>query len=82
MCTGCRLGLTKIVIDTAKKENINVVVTGLTPFEATDYRVKLVNWPRGKEGRIFFIMGYMRLALKNPSMISTLKALKYQIKEY
>jgi tRNA(Ile)-lysidine synthase TilS/MesJ len=82
LCTGCRLGLDKLIIETAKKEIINVVVTGLTRFEATDYRVKLVNYPKGKEGRIFFIFGYLRLLLRNPSLLNNLKALKYQIEEY
>jgi glucosamine--fructose-6-phosphate aminotransferase (isomerizing) len=82
LCTGCRLGLIKLVIETAKKENINVVITGLTPFEATDYRVKLVNYPKGKDGRLFFLLGYLRLILRNPSLILNYKALKYQTEEF
>ena len=82
LCTGCRLGLIKLVIETAKKENINVVITGLTPFEATDYRVKLVNYPRGREGKIYFLLGYLRLILRNPSLILNGKALKYQAEEF
>jgi tRNA(Ile)-lysidine synthase TilS/MesJ len=82
LCTGCRLGLIKIIIDTARKENINVVVTGLTPFEATDYRIKLVNFPRGKEGRLYFLLGYLRLVLRNPSLIMNPKASYIQAKEF
>lgn len=82
LCTGCRMGLIKMVIKTAKKEDINVVVTGLTPFEATDYRMKLVNYPSGKDGRIFFILGYIRLILRNPSLVMNWKALKYQVQEF
>jgi hypothetical protein len=82
LCTGCRLGLIKLIIETARKENINVIVTGLTPFEATDYRVKLVNYPRGKEGRLFFFLGYLRLITRNPSLILDWKALRYQVEEF
>jgi hypothetical protein len=82
LCSGCRLGLIKIVLDTAKKENINVVITGLTPFEKTDYRLKLVNYPKGREGKLFFFLGYLRLILRNPSLVKNPKAFKYQIYEY
>lgn len=82
LCTGCRLGLTKLIIDTAKSENINVIITGLTPYEATDYRIKLVNYPKGKEGRIFFFLGYLRLLLRNPSLMKDIKAMKHQFAEY
>ncbi|HDZ42114.1 MAG TPA: hypothetical protein ENH59_10630 [Bacteroidetes bacterium] len=82
LCTGCRMGLIKLVIETAKKEGINVVVTGLTPFEATDYRMRLVNYPRGKDGKLFFFIGYILLVLRNPSLILNSKALNYQIQEF
>lgn len=82
LCTGCRLGLVKLAISTAKKENINVLVTGLTPFEATDYRMNLVNYPKGKTGNIFFFIGYLRLVLRNPFLIMNWKALKYQVEEF
>ncbi|WP_430934265.1 hypothetical protein [Saccharicrinis sp. 156] len=82
LCTGCRLGLIKLVIETAKKENINVVVTGLTPFEATDFRMKLVNYPKGKEGKFYFLLGYLRLVLRNPSLVKNPKVLRDQVMEY
>jgi len=82
LCTGCRLGLVKLIINTAKKENINVVISGTTPFEKFDYRIKLVNYPKGKDGKIFFFLGYIRLILMNPSLVKNLKALMYQIEEY
>lgn len=82
LCTGCRLGLVKLAVTTAKKENINIIVTGLTPFEATDYRVKLVNYPKGKEGTLFFFLGYLRLILRNPSLLMNWKALRYQVEEF
>lgn len=82
LCTGCRLGITKLVIQTAKKEGMNVVITGLTPFEATDYRVRLVNYPKNKDGKLFFLLGYLRLILRNPSLIMNWKVLKIQVEEY
>lgn len=82
LCTGCRLGLVELIVETAKKENLNVVVTGHTPFEATDYRMNLVNFPKEKSGTIFFILGYFRLLLRNPSLLSDFKALKILIKEF
>lgn len=82
LCTGCRLGLTRLVIETAKEEGINVIVTGLTPFEATDYRIKLVNYPRGKEGIFFFVIGYFRLLARNPMLLNNPRVTKYQLEEY
>jgi tRNA(Ile)-lysidine synthase TilS/MesJ len=82
LCTGCRLGLVKEIIKVANKENLNVVLTGLTPFEATDYRMNLVNYPKGKDGKIYFVLGYLRLLLRNPSLLKNFNALKYQIEEY
>jgi len=82
LCTGCRMGLVKTVIDTAKREDIKVVITGLTPFEATDYRTKLVHYPKGKDGSLFFLLGYLRLILRNPSLIADFKALKIQAQEF
>lgn len=82
LCTGCRLGLVRLVIETAKKENINVVITGETPYEALDYRIKLVNYPKGKDGKLFFFLGYLRLVVRNPSLVKNLKAFRYQIEEY
>jgi tRNA(Ile)-lysidine synthase TilS/MesJ len=82
LCTGCRLGLVKLIIETAKKENINVVITGLTRFEATDYRMKLVNFPKGRDGKFFFFLGYLRLIMRNPSLILDLKVFRYQMEEF
>lgn len=82
LCTGCRLGLTKLVIQTAKKQGINVVITGLTLFEDTDYRVRLVNYPKNKDGKFFFLLGYFRLVLRNPALAMNWKALNYQIEEF
>jgi tRNA(Ile)-lysidine synthase TilS/MesJ len=82
LCTGCRLGLIKLIIQTAKKENINVIITGLTPFEKTDYRMKLVNYPKGKDGSFYFFLGYLRLLIRNPSLVTNWKALMQQIEEF
>jgi len=82
LCTGCRLGLIKIIIETAKGENINTVITGLTPFEKTDFRLKKVNYPPGSEGKFNFFLGYLRLIFRNPLLISNLKVFNYQLQEY
>lgn len=82
LCTGCRMGLVKPVIETAKEEKMNVVIAAHTPFEATDYRVSLVNYPKGKKGFIYFVLGYLRLLFRNPSLLSDIKAFINQMKEF
>jgi tRNA(Ile)-lysidine synthase TilS/MesJ len=82
LCTGCRLGLVDLIIETAKKEKMNVVLTANTPFEATDYRTKLVHYPVGKDGKIYFLFGYLRLLLRNPSLLSNFKAVRILFREY
>jgi tRNA(Ile)-lysidine synthase TilS/MesJ len=81
-CTGCRLGLVEQIIKIAKREKLNLVVTGHTLFEATDYRMNRVNYPSGKKGKIYFLIGYLRLLLRNPSLVYNFKAIRILIKEY
>lgn len=82
LCTGCRMGLIKPVIDTAIKEKMNVVLTASTPFEATNYKISLVNYPKGKKGFIYFAIGYLRLLFRNPSLLKDIKAFISQLEEF
>ena len=83
LCTGCRIGLIKPIIETAKKEKINVVIHGETPFEDdNNYRINLVNYPKGKEGKIYFFIGYLRLLIRNPSLLKDLHAFLNQAEEF
>jgi tRNA(Ile)-lysidine synthase TilS/MesJ len=82
LCTGCRLGLIEPIIEIAKKENMNIVITGDTPFEETNYRMSLVNYPKGKEGILYFFIGYLRLLVRNLSLLKNIKAFITQIKEF
>lgn len=82
LCTGCRLGLIKQVVDTAKDQDIPVVISGETPYEASTTRMDLINWPQGKSGKIYFVLGYIRAILKNIKLISSFKALLVQSKEF
>jgi tRNA(Ile)-lysidine synthase TilS/MesJ len=82
LCTGCRIGLIKPVIDTAKKEKVNVVLAAHTPFESTEYKASLVNYPKGKKGFIYFALGYLRLLLRNPSLLKDIKAFISQLEEF
>jgi tRNA(Ile)-lysidine synthase TilS/MesJ len=82
LCTGCRLGLIKPIIDTARAEKIKVVISGHTPFEESNYKINLVNYPKGKKGSIFFAIGYLRLLIRNPSLLKSIKAFINQAKEF
>ncbi len=82
LCTGCRMGLVKPVIENALKEKINVVVAAHTPFEDTSYKISLVNYPRGKKGFIYFALGYLRLLIRNPSLLSDIKTFIHQLEEF
>lgn len=82
LCTGCRLGLIKPIVETAKEYDIKAVISGHTPFEDTDYKVNLVSWPKGKKGKIFFLFGYLRLVLRNPSLLKDIKAFLHQAEEF
>lgn len=81
LCTGCRLGLIKPIVETARRFNIKAVISGHTPFEDTDYKVNLVNWPKGKKGKVYFLLGYMRLILRNPSLLKNIRAFIHQAEE-
>jgi tRNA(Ile)-lysidine synthase TilS/MesJ len=82
LCTGCRMGIIKPVIETAKKEKINVVIGAHTPFEENDYKISLVNYPKGKKGFIYFVIGYLRLLIRNPSLLKDIKAFLSQLEEF
>ena len=83
LCTGCRIGLIKPIIQAAKKEKINVVIHGETPFEDdNNYRVNLVNYPKGKKGALYFFIGYLRLLIRNPSLLKDLHAFINQAEEF
>ncbi|MBL7772023.1 MAG: hypothetical protein JNM95_04060 [Chitinophagaceae bacterium] len=82
LCTGCRMGLVKPVIETAHAENMKVVIAAHTPFEESDYKVSLVNYPKGKKGFIYFAMGYMRLLIRNPSLLKNIKVFLSQLEEF
>lgn len=82
LCTGCRMGLIKPVIETARNEKMNVVLAAHTPFEETDYKISLVNYPKGKKGFIYFVIGYMRLLIRNPSLLKDIKAFITQLEEF
>jgi len=82
LCTGCRLGLIKPIVETAKENDIKVVISGHTPFEDTDYKVNLVNWPKGKKGKLYFFLGYLRLVLRNPALLKDIKAFIHQAREF
>lgn len=82
LCTGCRMGLVKPVIETALNEKMNVVLAAHTPFEDTNYKVSLVNYPRGKKGFVYFALGYLRLLIRNPSLLSDIKTFIHQLEEF
>jgi tRNA(Ile)-lysidine synthase TilS/MesJ len=82
LCTGCRLGLIKPIIETAKAEKIDVVISGHTPFEESNYKMSLVNYPKGKKGKIYFLIGYLRLLLRNPTLLKDIKAFIHQAEEF
>lgn len=81
LCTGCRLGLIKPIVEHAKLENLNVVISGVTPFEESNTKMNLVNY-KGMKGKLFFFIGYLNLLLKNPSLLKSIKAIKNQMEEY
>lgn len=77
LCTGCRLGVNKETIDYAKKNNIPVVLWGITPFEWPDYKYKLM-----KGGKSSYPLGYLTHIIRNPKWITSLTYLNTQYREY
>ena len=63
-----------------KLENLNVVISGVTPFEESNTKMNLVNY-KGIKGKVFFFIGYLNLLLKNPSLLKSTKAIKNQMEE-
>jgi hypothetical protein len=80
LCTGCRLGLCKLINEEALNRNIPIVLTGGTPFEQGLFKTNLIS-PK-KNRKIPFILGYGKQIFRNPSLISNLSCLKVQIDEY
>lgn len=80
-CTGCRLGLSELVADYAKKQNIHLMFIGDTPFEKTDHKTRIVDINPMKPSKKGLIAGYAREVLKNPSYLSNPRFAFLQSKE-
>lgn len=80
LCTGCRLGVTKIINEETIARNIPVIFAGGTPFERGTFKKNLLL--SNKKSNFSFMLGYSKQVLKNPSLISDFNSLKIQISEY
>ena len=80
LCTGCRLGLTKIIDEEAEKYNVPIVFRGGTPFEKGFFKKNLISGNRNSN--LSFILGYSIKAIRNPSLIANFNCLRIQIEEY
>lgn len=80
LCTGCRLGLTKLIDEEAVNQNIPIIFIGATPFERGFFKQNLISPKRN--GNASFVLGYGRQVMRNPHLISNLSSLKIQINEY
>ena len=80
LCTGCRLGVTKLVNEEVVSRNIPILFAGGTPFEAGLFKKNLISLNRN--GNFSFILGYGKQVIHNLSLISNFSCLKIQIDEY
>ncbi len=80
LCTGCRLGLSKLIKEEAINRKIPIIIEGSTPFETGPFKKNLISTKRNSN--ISFILGYGKQIARNPSLISNLSCLKTQINEY
>ena len=82
LCTGCRIGLINPFIDLARSNKIKTIVFGYTLYEATDYKHELINYPKNRKGFIFFVIGYIRQLILNPTYLKKPKAIWIQFIEF
>ena len=80
LCTGCRLGVTKLVNEEVINRKIPILFAGGTPFEKGLFKKNLISTNRNSN--ISFVFGYGKRVICNPFLISNLSCLKIQIEEY
>ena len=80
-CTGCRYGLKKLIPEHVKKVGAPLMLIGDSPFEAMDYRVKLLCDGKAETTKNKMI-GYAKRLFKNPSYFSSFNSLYYQAQDF
>jgi hypothetical protein len=80
LCTGCRLGIAKLIDEEAINRNIPLIFSGGTPFEKGLFKKNLISTNRNSN--LSFLLGYCKKVIRNPSLITNLDSLKIQIDEY
>lgn len=80
LCTGCRLGLLKLLYKEATEKNIPIIFEGGTPFEEGSFKKDLLS--SKSNNNISFLTGYGKQILKNPALISNPRCLKIQFDEF
>jgi hypothetical protein len=80
LCTGCRLGITRLLEEETINRNIPILFAGGTPFEQGLFKKNLI--ATNRNSNLSFVLGYGKQIIHNPSLISNLSCLKTQIDEY
>jgi hypothetical protein len=81
LCSGCRLGMSKLVREEAVNRNIPIVFAGGTPFEKGLFKKNLI--PFNRYGHGSFILRVGKQVIRNPSShISNFDCLKIKLNEY
>lgn len=80
-CTGCRYGLYKLIPEYCVKNNIPILFTGHTPYEATNYKIDIVNHNPENPTTLGLVRGYAKEILKNLNYLKSPKSLFLQVEE-
>jgi hypothetical protein len=82
LCTGCRLGLAEGMYQVIMEHEVPAYVSGVTPFEAGDYKTALLRVPSESKGVLAFVCGYANQVIRNPRWISRPRSVAIQAREF
>ncbi len=83
LCTGCRLGIDRGILNLSMKERIPVIIMGGTRVDSqTDFKYNIMKLNPDDNSSISFVLGYLQNIFKNPRWILNYNCLYTQFMEY
>lgn len=82
LCTGCYHPIISGLFRFVEKNNIPIIVWGVTPFEHGSYKYDLLKLNPKSSSHYSYILGYLQQMIKNPRLVINPTCLIEQMKEY
>jgi len=83
LCTGCRLGMSTMLPDFARRNRVPVTISGSNPLDSRSFKTMIMALnPRAGEAKGSFVLGYLTQIIQNPRWILNYGCLATQIQEY